>query len=141
MPTYKEKLPDPRWQRKRLEVMDRDNFSCVRCFASDKSLQVHHKKYIKGREPWEYDHSELETLCYRCHEKEHNIPAKDSYERNVQTLVGKVVEQPEIIQALDLQIDNLMQGLKTQKDEAITEDIMKNVMFLQSKKKELLSYK
>jgi 5-methylcytosine-specific restriction endonuclease McrA len=39
-------------------------------------LQVHHKKYIDGLMPWEYDNDTLESLCSTCHKKEHNIKPK-----------------------------------------------------------------
>lgn len=34
-------------------------------------LHVHHKHYIKGKEPWDYDDSALITLCADCHKKRH----------------------------------------------------------------------
>lgn len=68
---YSEKLLSPHWQRKRLEVMQRDNFQCMRCKNGDVTLNVHHIKYIPGREPWEYKLDNFETLCQPCHQKEH----------------------------------------------------------------------
>ena len=68
--TYKEKLLDPRWQRKRLEVMNRDQFKCTDCGKETETLHVHHKFYLKGSEPWEYENEILTTLCYKCHENE-----------------------------------------------------------------------
>lgn len=68
--TYAELLKDPRWQKKRLEIMQRDKFTCQYCGATDKELQVHHRVYRKNAAPWEYDRSELMTLCKRCHEGE-----------------------------------------------------------------------
>ena len=65
--TYAEKLKDPRWQRKRLEIFNRDNFTCVRCNDERENLQVHHKKYFKNKDPWEYEEDQLETLCNTCH--------------------------------------------------------------------------
>lgn len=65
--TYKEKLKDPRWQKKRLEILERDNFTCCQCGDKEETLHVHHKGYIKGNEPWEYDNNYLETLCETCH--------------------------------------------------------------------------
>lgn len=56
---------DPRWQKKRLEIMSRDNFICVACGAKDKTLHVHHKKYVG--EVWESPDSHLQTLCEDCH--------------------------------------------------------------------------
>lgn len=70
--TYSEKLKDPKWQKKRLEVMQRDEFRCVRCNDDSKTLNVHHQYYIKGRDPWDYPEMLLITLCEDCHEVEHN---------------------------------------------------------------------
>jgi len=63
--TYAEKLQDPRWQKKRLEILQRDNFRCTCCGDDKATLHVHHVKY-KG-EPWEVDNSLLRTLCNVCH--------------------------------------------------------------------------
>ena len=63
---YAQKLRDPRWQRKRLEILSRDDFTCQECKATDKTLHVHHRFYKKGLEPWEYDKA-LVTLCEDCH--------------------------------------------------------------------------
>jgi 5-methylcytosine-specific restriction endonuclease McrA len=46
---YKEQLLDPRWQRRRLEILQRDEFTCQKCLSKDKTLHVHHIDYIKGR--------------------------------------------------------------------------------------------
>lgn len=67
MTAYWELLKDPRWQRLRLEVMSRDLFTCVECNATDKTLNVHHTYYAKGRKPWEYEPESLRTLCEDCH--------------------------------------------------------------------------
>lgn len=65
--TYSEKLRDPRWQKKRLDIMDRDGFQCRACQAKDKTLNVHHRVYRKGKSPWEYEDEMLVTLCEDCH--------------------------------------------------------------------------
>ena len=67
--TYAEKLKDPRWQKKRLEIFQRDKFRCMECFSDEKSLQVHHIAY-KGKEPWDTPNKLLITYCYECHQKE-----------------------------------------------------------------------
>lgn len=67
MKTYAAKLLDPRWQRKRLEVLSRDEFTCRHCSDKESTLHVHHLRYIKGRNPWDYDTQELLTLCEACH--------------------------------------------------------------------------
>jgi hypothetical protein len=69
MTTYWEKLRDPRWQRKRLEVMEAAGWVCEECGAKDKTLNVHHKRYLKGRSPWEYEMQDLACLCEVCHEQ------------------------------------------------------------------------
>ena len=68
--TYSELLRSPMWQKKRLEIMQRDNFTCQHCGCEGRELQVHHKIYHKDAKPWEYDDSELITLCDQCHEAE-----------------------------------------------------------------------
>jgi len=65
--TYAEKLKDPRWQRKRLQIMERDKFTCRFCRSKDKTLNVHHKIYTKGKSPWEYEDYVFVTLCEDCH--------------------------------------------------------------------------
>lgn len=72
-PTYYELLRRPEWQRKRLEIMERDGFACVNCKATDKTLNVHHGYYRKDAMPWDYDSETLVTLCEKCHETRHFI--------------------------------------------------------------------
>ena len=68
MSEYLEKLRDPRWQRKRLEVFQREGFKCESCKAEDRTLHVHHLIYSPG-EPWEAPDDTLECLCEDCHER------------------------------------------------------------------------
>lgn len=68
--TYTEKLKDPRWQKKRLEIFQRDNWCCQKCFDDESTLTVHHKRYIPDRKPWDYPDELLITLCESCHEGE-----------------------------------------------------------------------
>jgi hypothetical protein len=68
-PTYYEMLRDPQWQRKRLEIMERDSFACLYCGDKTKTLNVHHTYYEKGLTPWEYPDHSLRTLCEPCHQK------------------------------------------------------------------------
>ncbi len=39
--SYAEKLRDPKWQKKRLRIMERDGFVCVECRDERSSLNVH----------------------------------------------------------------------------------------------------
>lgn len=68
--SYSEKLKDPRWQKKRLEILERDKWTCQRCASTDITLHVHHFEYNPGKEPWEYPPESLITLCEDCHESE-----------------------------------------------------------------------
>ena len=54
----------------------RDNHTCQKCGTREEwgyELHVHHKRYISGREPWEYGTGDLTTLCKRCHCKENVV--------------------------------------------------------------------
>lgn len=74
--SYSELLKDPRWQKKRLEILNRDSWKCCQCSRGDKTLHVHHKQYRRGAKPWEYDDSELTTLCEGCHDKRHRVSSR-----------------------------------------------------------------
>jgi hypothetical protein len=65
---YLQLLRDPRWQRKRLEIMERDSWKCQDCKSGDATLNVHHIRYA-GRNPWDVDSQFLTTLCQACHVK------------------------------------------------------------------------
>jgi 5-methylcytosine-specific restriction endonuclease McrA len=67
--SYQTNLQSPRWQRKRLEIMGRDDFVCLRCGRPDLSLEVHHRSY--HLRPWDCPEFDLETLCRDHHNAEH----------------------------------------------------------------------
>ena len=67
---YNEKLKDPRWQKKRLEIFQRDGFMCKECGNEEATLTVHHCFYEKDREPWDYPDKSFITLCQQCHQEE-----------------------------------------------------------------------
>jgi len=71
MSTYQEKLKDPRWQKKRLEIMERDGWQCQHCKDKLSTLTVHHIYYLGYIDPWEYDDHMMTTLCDKCHNEEH----------------------------------------------------------------------
>lgn len=73
---YKEQIQHPNWQKKRLEIMMRDNWKCRRCGKTNIALHVHHLYYIKGLLIWEYDNEGLVTLCKSCHKAIHEDLAK-----------------------------------------------------------------
>src|SRR5688572_16652418 len=65
--TYAEKLQDPRWQKKRMGVLERDNFACKLCGNTKIRLDVHHHLYETAKDPWEYSDDVLDTYCKNCH--------------------------------------------------------------------------
>jgi hypothetical protein len=72
---YNKLLQTCEWQEKREEIFFRDKYTCVCCNskATDlpnlgKTLNVHHIVYRKNMKPWEYDNSDLITLCDNCHD-------------------------------------------------------------------------
>lgn len=109
--TYAEKLRDPRWQKLRLEIMQRDGFKCCECRDKDNTLNVHHRFYLKGANPWEYDSSSLVTLCEKCHtvaERERDfIQRQCAGPSYIQTFIAQVLTAkkeprcPHLMHALD----------------------------------------
>jgi len=69
MSEYWKKLSDRRWQRKRLEILERAGFECESCgdASNEKQLHIHHTYYEKGVEPWEYPEDSLLCVCKDCH--------------------------------------------------------------------------
>jgi len=65
---YTAKLKDPRWQKKRLDILNLANWRCEDCRRGDRQLEVHHCAYVPRTEPWEYDAALLMCLCGECHE-------------------------------------------------------------------------
>src|SRR5688572_33156085 len=79
MSYYSELLKDPRWQKKRLEVLDRDDWFCQACIDRESTLHVHHIKYT-SKFPWETPNHLLITLCESCHQREEELKNFDYYE-------------------------------------------------------------
>ena len=69
--SYSDSFKDPRWQKKRLEILNRDNFICQHCFENKNMLHVHHRFYRGNKKPWEYENHVLITLCDDCHIYQH----------------------------------------------------------------------
>lgn len=104
--TYSEKLKDPRWQKKRLKILERDNFTCTKCGNDKITLHIHHAKYLGL--PWEVEDKYLSTICETCHKNEHFKPVKLS------TIVEpKYIEQPVILFESQLIDSDNFQGIRT----------------------------
>ena len=67
---YIKKLRDPRWQKMRLEIFERDGWQCTACSDDKSMLCVHHLECLPGRDPWDVPPSSLVTLCESCHNEE-----------------------------------------------------------------------
>jgi hypothetical protein len=65
--TYKEQLAHPLWQKKRLQILERDNFTCKVCLDTETQLHIHHKEYKKYKKAWEYPDDNFISLCKDCH--------------------------------------------------------------------------
>jgi hypothetical protein len=79
--SYSEKLKDPRWQKKRLKVMEYANWRCQICGCKDKTLHIHHSYYIRGKQPWQYPEGSLICICHACHDKIHGKKEEKAVEK------------------------------------------------------------
>lgn len=68
---YQRKLRDPKWQRRRLDILQSANWKCQEptCLSPELNLQIHHLYYVREREPWEYPDEAFLCLCENCHER------------------------------------------------------------------------
>lgn len=133
--TYSEKLKDPRWQRFRLEIFQRDDFKCTRCRSGVRSLHVHHERYIKGCDPWQYDPADVVTLCEVCHRIMHQKIAPIDTERKYEHLLI-YEEERSFLTATQTHIDILMASLRKGVPSEVEDEILKNIVYLQDKRRE-----
>jgi 5-methylcytosine-specific restriction endonuclease McrA len=119
MANYADKLRNPKWQRKRLEIFQRDKWACTMCGDTKTELHVHHEKYIG--DPWEAPNDSLKTLCSLCHATEHAIES-----------IKEIKEHPEIEIIKDQKkiVCELLKNKKLQFSQ--TQRILINVMQLDS---------
>ena len=69
--TYQEQLKSPKWQKKRLQVLEYYNYECQLCHNDEKELHVHHLIYRDNHLLWDYDITEYAVLCKSCHKNWH----------------------------------------------------------------------
>lgn len=134
--SYSELLKDPRWQKKRLDIYQRDKWKCVKCSDPSNTLHVHHKVYFTNTAPWDYTDDCLETLCVKCHETEHEIISQEQEpERKYEHMLQ--MQNVETIDSLTKKrIAELMEQLAKGHPIEIETEIMKNIIYLQAKRKE-----
>lgn len=101
--TYQEKLKDPRWQKRRLEILERDKFTCQECQSTKKELHVHHRRYRKKMMPWDHKDHDLITYCTDCHK------LMTKLRRELDDLLGTM--NIEEIGTLGLFLDHTLQSL------------------------------
>ncbi len=75
--SYEEQIKSPYWQKRRLQILQRDNFTCQICGSTEKTLHVHHLHYRKDAKIWDYPDNTLITLCEDCHRMEHEMRSEN----------------------------------------------------------------
>lgn len=72
---YRKDLKDPKWLELEKRIRKRDKDRCQECGRKKRKgmeMNVHHLHYYPNRKPWEYDESDLITLCRDCHIAAHD---------------------------------------------------------------------
>lgn len=90
---YQKKLRSPKWQKRRLEILQQANWKCSNpacpswihqhseyvkgsIGSEPPSLEVHHLYYKWGQEPWDYPDVAFLVLCEDCHDERAAIERK-----------------------------------------------------------------
>jgi hypothetical protein len=71
---YWELLKDPRWLKRRDQIITLFGRVCWQCKATEGAMHVHHRYYISKRLPWDYPDVALRVLCEECHQWKHDQP-------------------------------------------------------------------
>lgn len=104
MSEYTEKFKDPRWQKKRLKILERDFYSCRVCQDSENTLNVHHCFYdTKYENPWDHPDKSLVVLCDECHQKEHDewIQINKRLTNAIRGLGGTLYDLEEVVEGFE----------------------------------------
>ena len=113
MSEYSEKLKDPRWQKKRLEILKRDVWTCRSCMSKEKTLQVHHIFYLPNIDPWDIPDGFLITFCESCHKPDQgDYDAPGGIIRVISAFLGLIWEKAENKDFIDC-IRPIYLGIKT----------------------------
>lgn len=67
----------PLWRRVRVQILERDGYTCKTCGKHGGRLECHHRRPIEDGGDW-FDPDNLETICRTCHIQE----AKDRNRRS-----------------------------------------------------------
>ena len=83
----KKEYNNPKWKKRRLDILKRDKYTCRSCGASSCALHVHHRWYLSGRKAWEYPDVALVSMCPGCHhEYGPSTLEKESFEATIEFL-------------------------------------------------------
>lgn len=66
----------PQYYQYRLQVLQRDNFTCQKCFIRGGKLEVHHLEGFLNNKKLRYEISNGITLCNKCHKLFHKLFGK-----------------------------------------------------------------
>jgi len=94
---YTSKLKNPRWQKKRLEVLNNAKFRCQICGNKDQELHVHHSYYLKGKEPWQHPACSMIAVCEDHHRMIHK---KDKPPDPTEPQKEEVVDSASVVEQL-----------------------------------------
>lgn len=104
--SYGEKLRSPKWQKRRLEILNRDQFTCRLCGDKESQLHVHHLRYEKGADPWDYNNGSLVTVCENCHDELHQVNFGESF---LEAFIGGGIDIDGLyiaLQSLDMTVND-----------------------------------
>jgi len=108
--SYNELLKDPRWQKRRLEILERDGFKCTWCWDKDSTLHVNHA-YYAGK-PWEAHDFDLYTLCEKCHIIHHENKKLSRRDSQLLEIAHPVFSEPDWRNFKKADIISLIQKMK-----------------------------
>lgn len=118
--SYTDQLKWSQWQRRKLEIFSRDNWTCKQCGATNVILNVHHKEYKKNLKAWEYESELLVTLCKPCHQILHHPETQQS----TINMLGNGI--PDIKEVND-KITTLQEKLKENLPDSEIDDLLKGI--------------
>lgn len=95
--TYQDQIKSPKWQKKRLEILEMYNFTCNVCKDTSSQLHVHHVYYVKGKKIWEYETHMLSCLCENCHKKIHELNDKLNESLGILEIVCSLYEKEQVL--------------------------------------------
>ena len=101
--TYSERLQDPQWKLFREDYIARhtkesEELKCRNC-GDPGPFHLHHRRYIRGREPWEYEDADLILICVECHTRVHDV-AREFHDWLISILPHEIYEARDLLEEL-----------------------------------------